>query len=79
MDTYGTCQLGNTCDRQLYLLACRHNQVAKLVDNHYDVGHVLMSVFGIQLTFDELLVVLLDVSGLSHLQQVVTGVHLLTE
>ena len=38
-----------------------------------------MSVLRIQLTLDELLVILLDVTSLSHLQQVVAGIHLLTQ
>ena len=38
-----------------------------------------MTVVGIQLTGDEFLVVFLDVMGSGNLQQVVAGVHLLTE
>ena len=36
---HGTCQLGYTGYRHLYLLACGHNEVAKLVyDDHYVVA-----------------------------------------
>ena len=77
--TDGTGQLSNTCYWQLHLLASRHNQVAKLIDDHDDIRHVFMTVLRIQLTVDELLVILLDITCLCHFQKVVTGIHLLTQ
>ena len=79
VNTYGTGLLGYTCDRQLDLFASGHNEVAELIDNHDDVRHKAVTVLRIELAVDEFLVVFLDVTGLSHLQQVVTGVHLLTQ
>ena len=79
VDAYGTGQLCNTCNRQLYLLACRHNQVTELIDDDDDIWHVLMSVLRIQLAVNELLVILLDIARLGHLQQVVAGIHLLAQ
>ena len=64
MDTYGTGQLGNTCDRQLDFLTSGHNQVAKLVDNNNDVWHKAVAVLRIELAVDEFLVVFLDVTHL---------------
>ena len=40
----GTCKLRNTCYRQLDFFAGGHDKVAELVDNHHDVGHVLVSL-----------------------------------
>ena len=66
VDAYGTGQLCNTCNRQLYLLACRHNQVTELINDNDDIWHVLMSVLRIQLAVNELLVILLNIARLSH-------------
>ena len=75
MDAHGTCQLGDTGDRKLHFLAGGHDQVTKLINDHYDVWHVLMSVCQAQFMIDVLLVVFLDVSGSRLLQQVVAAVH----
>ena len=47
---------------QFYLLARRHYEVAKLVYNHHDVGHVAVSLLGVELTVDELVVIFLDIA-----------------
>ena len=79
VDTHGTCQLGDTGDGQLHLLTGGHDQVAELIDHHDDIRQEPMPVVGIQLTGNELLVILLDIMGTGNLQQVVTRIHLLTE
>ena len=75
MDTHGTCQLGNTGYRQFNFFTCCHDQVAKLIDNDYDVWHVIMTLRQVEFVVDELLVVLLHIAGTGHFQQVVTRVH----
>ena len=79
VDTHGTCQLGDTGDGQLNLLACGHDQVTELIDDHHDIRHIVVSAARWNLTFYEFLVILLDVSRTHLLQQVVTGIHQLTE
>ena len=79
VDTYGTCLLGDTGDRQLNLLTGSHDQVTKLIDDHDDIRHILMSLLRIQLTGNELLVVVLDISLACCHQQLVAGIHLYTE
>ena len=79
MDAYGASQLSDTRYRQLYLFAGSHYQVTKLIDNHYDIGHEPMTVLGVELAGDKLLVILLEVACTSDLQQVITRVHLLTQ
>ena len=76
---HGACLLGNAGNGQLNLLASRHNQVAILVDDHYNVGHVFVSLLWVQLAGDELLVVILDVAFASGHQQFVAGIHLHAE
>ena len=56
VDTHCTCQLGNTCNRQLYLLACCHDQVTELIDDYHYVGQEPMPVVGIELAVSELLI-----------------------
>ena len=75
----GTCQLGNAGDGKLYFFACRHDEVAVLVDDNHDVGHIAMAVLRVELPFAELLVVFLDVPCVSLLQEVVAVVHLYAE
>ena len=79
MDTHGTGQLGDTGDRQLNLLAGGHNQITELIDDHHDIWHIPVTTARRDLTVDELPVVLLDISGTHLLQQVVAGIHQLTE
>ena len=75
MDAHGTGQLCDTRNRHLYLLAGRHDEVAKLVDDNHDIGHVFMTIGQAQLVVDILAVVFFDVFRSRHLEQVVTGVH----
>ena len=79
MDTHGASLLGNTSDGQFYLLACRHDEVAVLVDNNNDVRHELMTLLRIELAGNELRVVFLDVAHVGILQQLITRIHLDTE
>ena len=79
VDTYGTCLLGDTGDRQLDLLTSRHDQVTILIDDHHDVRHIAMSLLGVEFALLELLVVVLDISLTGCHQQFVTGIHLHTE
>ena len=79
MDTYGTRQLGNTRDRQFNLLTSCHDQITELIDDHYNVWHIAVTSAWGYLTVNELLVVLLDITGADLLQQVIAGVHELTE
>ena len=76
VDADGTGLLGDACDGELYLLAGSHDEVAVLVDDDDDVWHIAVAVLWIQTAFDELLVVVLDVSLASCHQQLVAGVHL---
>ena len=76
MDAHGAGQLGNAGNGQLDVLAGGHDKVAELVDDHHDVGHVLMSFLRIELAVDELLVILLDIAHVGQLQEVVARVHL---
>ena len=76
VDTHCTCQLGNTCYRQLYLLACCHDQVTELIDDYHYVGQEPMPVVGIELAVSELLVILLQVLGMGCLQQIIALIHL---
>ena len=77
--THGTCQLGNTGNRQLYLLAGSHNQITELIDDNDDIWHETVTASGRNLTVYEFLVVLLDIPGTHLLQQVVTGIHQFAE
>ena len=79
VDADGTRQLGDTGNRKLHFLSCRHDQITKLIDDDDNIGHEAMSVIGIQLSVDEFLIVLLDITSLRYLQQVITGIHLLTQ
>ena len=72
----GSCQLCDAGNGKLYLLACRHDEVAEFVDDNNDVGHVAMPVVRVELAVAELLIILLDVFGVGFLQQVVAVVHL---
>ena len=75
MDTDGTCQLCNTTYWKLDFLTCRHNQIAKLVDDDHYIRHKLMSILRIEFAFFELLIIFLDVSHLSLFKQIITSVH----
>ena len=85
VDTYGTRQLGDTGDRQFNLLTGSHDQIAELIDDHYDIRHKAVShtgrggVLRNDLTLQELLVILLDIACADFFQQVITLVHQLTE
>ena len=79
MDTHGTGQLGNTGNRQLNFLTSRHDQVAILINDDHDVGHVTMTVGHAQLMLDELLVVLLDISCSRNLQEIIAVIHQFTQ
>ena len=79
MDTYGTCQLGNTCNRKLDLLAGRHDQITELIDDDDDVRHVVVTVGQAELMVHVLMVILLNIARTSHLQQIVAVVHQFTE
>ena len=79
MDTYRTCQLGNASYRQFHILARGHDEVAKLVDYHHDIGHIFVPFLGVEAAIYELLVILLDVTHMSSLQQIVACVHLHTD
>ncbi len=79
VDAHGTGQLGDSADRQLYLLSGGHNQVTELVDYHHVVRHVVVSLQRIELARLERLVVFLYGTHTCHLQQVVPCVHQLTE
>ena len=76
---YGAGQLGDAGNGQFHLLACRHDEVAELVDDDNDVRHELVAVFRIELARLELGVVLLDVAHLGLFQQVVAVVHELAQ
>ena len=79
MDAHSTRQLGNARDGEFYLLASRHDKVAKLIDDDHDVWHELMPVVGIEFTFLEFLVVFLDITGAGLLEQIIAGIHLHAE
>ena len=79
MYTYGTGQLSDAGNGEFYLLAGSHDEVAKLIDDDHDVGHVLVSLLGVELAVDELVVILTQVAYASCLEQVVAGVHLHTK
>ena len=79
MDADGSRQLCDTGYGQFNLLACRHDEVTVLVDNHYDIRHKAVAVVRVELTVAELLVVFLYILGVSSLQQVVALIHLQTE
>ena len=79
VDAHGTRLLGNTCNRQLYLLAGCHNQVAILVDDHHDIRHVFMASLRIQFAGNELAVIVLDIAFTGSHQQFVAGIHLYAE
>ena len=53
VNAHGTRQLGDACNGKLHIFTRRHDKVAKLVDDHHDVRHKLMSLFRIQATVDE--------------------------
>ena len=74
-----TCQLCDTCDRHLHLLACSHDKVAELVDDNHDVRHELVSVFRIESAVQELVVIFLYITRTGELQQVVAVVHECTQ
>ena len=76
MDTYSTCQLGNTGNRQFYLFAGSHDQITELIDNNHNIRHKFMAFFGIQPTIDKLFVIFLYVPDMRHLEQIITSVHL---
>ena len=71
----GPRQLRQTCNGHLHLLARRHDQVGKLVDDEHDVRQVAVAVLRIQLAPDKLGVVLLEVAALGILEQLVPLVH----
>lgn len=73
---HGRAQLGNAGNRQFNLFAGSHNQVAKLVDDDDNIGHIAMALFGIELSGDEFGVILFDIAHSSLLQQFVTVIHL---
>ena len=75
----GTGQLGQTGYGLLYLAAGRHKQVRELVDDHYDIRHVLVSLVGVELAGEEFLVVLLDIAHGCGLEQVIAVVHQLAQ
>ena len=79
VDTYGTCFLGDTGNRQLNLLTCRHNQITILIDDHHDIRHKAMTILRVEFTLLELLVIVFDVTLTGSHQQLVTGVHLHTK
>ena len=79
VDADGTRFLGNTGYRQLDFLAGGHDEVTVLVNDNDDVRHVFMSVLRIELTGNELLVIVLDVTLAGCHQQLVAGIHLHTE
>ena len=79
VDTHGTGQLGNTGYRQFDFLAGSHDQITELIDDHHDIRHETVTSTWRNLAVDELLVILLDVTGTHFLQQVVAGIHQFTE
>ena len=79
MDTNRSCELSDTSNRKLNLLACSHDEVAILVNNDNDIRHKPMSILRIKLAFAELFVVFLDVPCMGFLEQVIALVHLDTE
>ena len=78
VDTDSTSLLGNTGYWQLYLLACCHDEVTILIDDDNDIWEITMAILRIELTFGELLVILLKFSYISQFQEVIAVVHLLT-
>ena len=68
MNAHGTCQLGDTGDRQFHFFAGGHDQVAKLVDDYNDIRQITMPLLGVQMALDKFLVIFLDVMGVSCLQ-----------
>ena len=79
VNTDGARQLGQTCNRRFHLLAGRHNEVGKLVDDQNNVGEVAVAFFRVELAADKFLVVLLDVANHGILQQLVAIVHFDTQ
>ena len=62
---HGTSELCDTCNRELHLLAGGHDEVTKLVDDNHDIRHVLVSLFGVECTVNELLVILTQIAHTS--------------
>ena len=74
----GTRLLGDAGNWQLNLLAGSKDEVAILVDDNHDIRQIAVAVLRIELTVDELFVILLKLSHVGILEKTVTVVHLLT-
>ena len=77
--TYRAGQLGDSGDRQFHFFTGCHNEVAELVDNDNDIGHITVAFFGIELAGDEFGIVLFDIAHSGHLQQFISIVHFYTD
>ena len=78
VNTHGTRLLGDTGDRCFDLLACLHDQIAKLINDHHDERHELVSLLRIQMARDKLGIVFLDITHMRLHQQLIAIIHLLT-
>ena len=79
MHTHGTCLLGDTCYRHLYVLAGGHDKVTELIDHNNYVGQVTVSLLGVELAVLEEVVVLNYGTYVGVLEQLITVVHLYAE
>ena len=75
MNTDRTCQLRNTGNRKFHFLTGSHDQISELIDHHHDIRHKLMSFLRIEAAVDKLLIILLDITYMSHLQEVIACIH----
>jgi hypothetical protein len=55
------------------------DQVTKLINHYHNIGHVPVSLFGVQTAFDKLFVIFLDGTDMRLHQQLITVVHLFGE
>ena len=79
MDADGTRFLRDAGDGQFDFLACGHNQVAKLVDDHDDIRHIFVAFRQVEFVVHKLLVVFLDAFHVGVFEQFVATVHQFAE